>query len=1658
MSLKQNRRRWAQRLAAGLLSLTLAAGLVPAQAVDWAQEHLDKLSAWNILRGDIDGNLYSDRNITRAEFVSMVNRAYGYDQAITTPFTDVDSRAWYADDIGIAYNMGYFHGTSRTTASPENNLTREEAVILLSRNMMLRGETGETLGFTDSRNFSEWSRGLIQAASDAGIITGYPDGSFRPQNEITRGEVACMISNAIGTPVPQPGEYELGNVYGNVTISTSGVTLRNTTIAGDLYLTGGIELGDVLLENVNVLGKIVASGAGEANKGDHSIILRNIQANEMIVDSIDNQFTTVRVEGDTFINTTSVRTSAYLEDMTAEGMGMKYIELDGDRGISLQLTGNIKEVLNLSPTSRLAIAQGSAEKITIDEKAAGAALVIENDARVKELNLDVATSVTGTGDVDHLNVNAAGSTVETLPDSIIVRPGITADINKETMDNVAAAESSEDPILLAGYPAARDVASTSANAVFSTNKKGTIYWTVSALADGSIDEDDVITPPTYASKILKSGNLPAEKSRTEYTAKISGLTTNGSYYLTAVMVDARGQRSPVKVTAFTTPDDTVPAFATGYPTMSRITNNSAQVTVMTNKNCLVYYALLPKGSVAPTAADFKTAAIPGNLGYGSRDAVKNSTLPFTVNDIDLEELETYDLYLWLTDYDGAKSSGVQKITFTTVDKTPPVVRYMNQTGAQATSVTMSSAMNEPGTIYWAVVKQGETFFRPLTGQTVAPAPSDDAAKSQVKSGLGALRNGRQAVGQAEADITINISGLEGETAYDLYYVGEDSAGNFSAEVQKVTINTLDNNPPTVKQEFTRFNGEENEDGTITNLMPLGNTDIRLVFSESVQGMETVQGERRYNKFMELYQEVERTSGQQKEQARELLADALQKHIQMWVKPVGGRPEPVIVRPRERTEDNAEDYDTNWVIDFRYATVTLENGGMVITFPTETGLNLATGETYYFTLSGIADTSDAANLMSNQQLPDFTIAFATVNISPVNEWKIDEYLETDGRPTTPATPLELDMVFQLDPHSTSNTADGMFYDLMLWSDSNLEFDLYARNNESSGIFGTWEKQGTFSYTLQEREGNFVYRTTAQMSGGSATSGFKPLTDLKEGCSYQYAIRVTRLSGKSERDTWNKITNFKVTVAAGGQSDLRLVTAGGVQTDWENALSKGVYSIGVPDPYAKQVAFSDKKAPETVSPYPQFTPQDTTAEMSFLLNREGTVYYLVTPVTLDANGKVSTPVPPQAVVLDDDGQIIPGSEFVPFPEEVPDSGTDTSVDNNPLYLSVPTKDIIINGNITERTVRKGQIANDGASTCTVSLKDLTPNTTYYVYVMYQGTQQVVSDYAMCYKFTTVDVIRPILTLTISNGDSSKVDVEVDRTSDVTARLLYTGNIPAPFSDPFYRYVDSAKVPPTANKVWMNQDGSPNENYTVLDAMENSIGGRGTCSVFDAYATDTISREIANAIRAGTIGGSAMISQWQGTLPMGGSDTMSFDLPDPDATYVCVAVATSTEGGESALRAARPVQIVDRDAPVLISADPILEIKTDPANPDRKFASGILTLNYDKYLYRVYGGTPYPMTSNPDKGVYDAPSSDGVTYCGMQNLFPENIFYKPIGSSTATGRINQITLEIKDLPLSDISIAIPNALYNKTGVQAKAYSVKISYNESTGKFTTSITEGKS
>ncbi|MBQ9345857.1 MAG: S-layer homology domain-containing protein, partial [Oscillibacter sp.] len=141
-------------------------------------EALQKLNEWNVIQGYSDGQLHPERYVTRAQFVAMVNRAYGYRETGSHPFSDVPADAWYANDIGIAYNAGYFTGTSSSTASPNTNLSRQQAMTLLAKNMRLESVPGEVTEFRDGNAFAPYASGYVKACVQKGLVGGYPDGTF----------------------------------------------------------------------------------------------------------------------------------------------------------------------------------------------------------------------------------------------------------------------------------------------------------------------------------------------------------------------------------------------------------------------------------------------------------------------------------------------------------------------------------------------------------------------------------------------------------------------------------------------------------------------------------------------------------------------------------------------------------------------------------------------------------------------------------------------------------------------------------------------------------------------------------------------------------------------------------------------------------------------------------------------------------------------------------------------------------------------------------------------------------------------------------------------------------------------------------------------------------------------------------------------------------------------------------------------------------------------------------------------------------------------------------------------------------------------------------------------------------------------------------------
>ncbi|MCH5352507.1 MAG: S-layer homology domain-containing protein [Acutalibacter sp.] len=134
-----------------------------------------------------------ERHITRAEFVSMVVRSLGGFSSKAyygSYFKDVDDKQWYASAIGYAKTMGIIDGYGDGTFRPNNPITRAEASRILADTAQLSASTYGT--FTDV-NPDAWYARYIDALAEAGVADGYGDGTFRPGNYITRAEATKLI-------------------------------------------------------------------------------------------------------------------------------------------------------------------------------------------------------------------------------------------------------------------------------------------------------------------------------------------------------------------------------------------------------------------------------------------------------------------------------------------------------------------------------------------------------------------------------------------------------------------------------------------------------------------------------------------------------------------------------------------------------------------------------------------------------------------------------------------------------------------------------------------------------------------------------------------------------------------------------------------------------------------------------------------------------------------------------------------------------------------------------------------------------------------------------------------------------------------------------------------------------------------------------------------------------------------------------------------------------------------------------------------------------------------------------------------------------------------------------------------------------------------------
>ena len=164
----------------------------PVTFVNRKAAELNRTDHFAFLVGYTDGTFGPERNMTRAEvttmFARLLTEEIEADKTYSNTFSDVPKGYWAANYIGYMQQFGIITGYSDGSFRPNAPVTRAEFAAIASRFEKL---TEGSKSFTDVPD-TYWAARYINFAATRGWVTGYSDGTFKPENTITRAEVAAV--------------------------------------------------------------------------------------------------------------------------------------------------------------------------------------------------------------------------------------------------------------------------------------------------------------------------------------------------------------------------------------------------------------------------------------------------------------------------------------------------------------------------------------------------------------------------------------------------------------------------------------------------------------------------------------------------------------------------------------------------------------------------------------------------------------------------------------------------------------------------------------------------------------------------------------------------------------------------------------------------------------------------------------------------------------------------------------------------------------------------------------------------------------------------------------------------------------------------------------------------------------------------------------------------------------------------------------------------------------------------------------------------------------------------------------------------------------------------------------------------------------------------
>ena len=191
----------AKKMLSIALAMSLTIPAIPSHAIStdtkghWAEKTITSWQEKGLIAGYQDGTFKPNKQVTRAEFIHILNTSLKLTKQGEVKFSDVKETDWFYKDVQIAVGNGYANGTPDNMFMPNTTLTRAEAAVFIAN--ILNEKSDKQLMFSDVNTIPAWAKSSVSLMIEKGYMSGYPDNTFAANNKLTRAEAVTILDKVL---------------------------------------------------------------------------------------------------------------------------------------------------------------------------------------------------------------------------------------------------------------------------------------------------------------------------------------------------------------------------------------------------------------------------------------------------------------------------------------------------------------------------------------------------------------------------------------------------------------------------------------------------------------------------------------------------------------------------------------------------------------------------------------------------------------------------------------------------------------------------------------------------------------------------------------------------------------------------------------------------------------------------------------------------------------------------------------------------------------------------------------------------------------------------------------------------------------------------------------------------------------------------------------------------------------------------------------------------------------------------------------------------------------------------------------------------------------------------------------------------------------------